>query len=206
MRKTLVCSVALATLTTLLAGCDQSTPTPEQAMEQEVLGILQDELPSDATAIDFAVKYGAQSCSVEFKNEDSGLVAMNQATNLVPIVYSAVKHAQKWETTDNQFNSATLEGSSGRVGSEALSASDFRNRVRTCLQLAQARHEQLYSQSTRAKNALSWAQAADERSKRPSWDFPGAIPALQATPDQQVQYPVPREAESPGRLNSGAIP
>lgn len=165
MRKSLLYCIALATLTTLFGGCDESTsaPTPKQTMEQEVLGILQDELPSDVTGIKFSVKYGAQSCAVEFKNENIDWLAMNQATNFVPIAYAAVKYGHKWESIDNQFSSTTLESSSESVGSEALSASDFRNRVRECLQLAQIRHEQLYAKSTRTSNALSWAQAAGAR-------------------------------------------
>jgi hypothetical protein len=207
MRKTILCSVALATLTTLLAGCDQSTsvPTPEQAMEQEVLGILGDELPPEATEIGFYTRNGVQSCSIAFHDDEIGYVAMNQFTNLVPIVYTARRDGHKWEAVDNQYDSPTLESSSGRVGSEAISASDFRSRVRECFQLSQIRHGQLYSQSARAQNALSWAHASEERSKHPSvGDLPLALPIIQPDRDLPLAQATPEQAMQ--RLNSTAIP
>jgi hypothetical protein len=163
MNKLLCPALALA-LTAALTGCGNSQPTPEETMQQEAMNVLRDELPLDASEFAFTSKHNVQNCWMSFDDGQSVWATLTTlpATQF-PLVMDSKKYGDKWETIQNDYGNNTIESQTGGLASESLSATEFRRRVRECVELSTVRRQQMYSKSIRAANALTWAQAAESR-------------------------------------------
>jgi hypothetical protein len=180
-------AIASLSLALLLAGCDSSTvslseasllaahdssnpaapqPGAEDSMSREVLRIIDEELPLAATDIQFSSDYETQACTVYFGKE-YGFATIALPPAELPVTYHAKKNGMVWQAATyiswRMKDSQTLESRYINAGSEAISAGEFRRRVKECVRIASLRHHLIFSPSVRAANALSWAQSAEFR-------------------------------------------